>query len=210
MGACTKRQVSTQLPAPAEKITVGDALRGLPTTIKKTWLTDEVGWRVVRSWPSGEFGNKIKDSRPGGVGDDESVRMLTEEQRVSGCVATIHTPKVIKRYLAMCAGELDKISRATKLDPKGYCPTLRAGTDSDHGSYQALRPVHPTEPRAITPREAARLQGFPDWFRFAPTKWHSFRQIGNSVSPILAEALLAPVRAKIIASARKEPDGRAA
>ncbi|MGH7975338.1 MAG: DNA cytosine methyltransferase, partial [Limisphaerales bacterium] len=43
----------------------------------------------------------------------------------------------------------------------------------------------------ITPREAARLQGFPDWFQFAPSKWHSFRQIGNSVSPFVAEAVLA-------------------
>jgi DNA (cytosine-5)-methyltransferase 1 len=42
----------------------------------------------------------------------------------------------------------------------------------------------------ITPREAARLQGFPDWYRFDATKWHSFRMIGNSVSPILAEAVL--------------------
>ncbi|MBT3193365.1 MAG: DNA cytosine methyltransferase, partial [Verrucomicrobia bacterium] len=34
-----------------------------------------------------------------------------------------------------------------------------------------------------------RLQGFPDWFQFSPTKWHSFRQIGNSVCPLLAETV---------------------
>jgi DNA (cytosine-5)-methyltransferase 1 len=106
-------------PERTEKVTVGDALRGLPVTIKETWLTDEVGWRVVRNWPQGEFGKRIKDCRPDGIGDSESIRMLAEEQRVSGCVATIHTPKVVKRFLAMRAGEVDKISRATKLDPKG-------------------------------------------------------------------------------------------
>jgi DNA (cytosine-5)-methyltransferase 1 len=42
----------------------------------------------------------------------------------------------------------------------------------------------------ITPREAARLQGFPDWYLFDRTKWHSFRQIGNSVSPLLAEGIM--------------------
>jgi DNA (cytosine-5)-methyltransferase 1 len=42
----------------------------------------------------------------------------------------------------------------------------------------------------ITIREAARLQGFPDWFDFHETKWHSFRMIGNSVSPIMAQAML--------------------
>jgi DNA (cytosine-5)-methyltransferase 1 len=38
-------------------------------------------------------------------------------------------------------------------------------------------------------REAARLHSYPDWFRFHPTKWHGFRQIGNSVPPLLAQAV---------------------
>lgn len=38
-------------------------------------------------------------------------------------------------------------------------------------------------------REAARLHGYPDWFRFHFTKWHGFRQIGNSVPPPLARAV---------------------
>jgi DNA (cytosine-5)-methyltransferase 1 len=81
-----------------------------------------------------------------------------------------------------------------KLDPEGYCPTLRAGTGPDRGSFQAVRPIHYLRPRVITPREAARLQGFPDWYQFDQTKWHSFRQIGNSVSPLVAEVVLRRVR----------------
>lgn len=182
------------------KVTVGTALGGLPITIKDTWLTDDEGWRVVRSWPGGSFGERAKGRRPEGVGDEESVKRLRDERRVSGCVATIHTSDVIGRYMKLGPGEVDTVSRAVRLDKNGYCPTLRAGTDSDRGSYQALRPIHPEEPRVITTREAARLQGFPDWFRFAPTKWHSFRQIGNSVSPVLAEALLSRVRSKLNSS----------
>jgi DNA (cytosine-5)-methyltransferase 1 len=91
----------------------------------------------------------------------------------------------------MKPGEKDEISKTVRLKADGLCPTLRAGTDASRGSYQAVRPVRPTAARVITPREAARLQGFPDWFQFAPTKWHSFRQIGNSVSPFVAEAVLA-------------------
>ncbi|WP_413468690.1 DNA cytosine methyltransferase [Lishizhenia sp.] len=53
-----------------------------------------------------------------------------------------------------------------------------------------MRPLHPEQPRVITVREAARLQGFPDWFVFHPTKWHSFRMIGNSVSPLVSEFVL--------------------
>ncbi|QQA63420.1 DNA cytosine methyltransferase [Aeromonas caviae] len=48
----------------------------------------------------------------------------------------------------------------------------------------------------MTVREAARLQGFPDWFTFHPTKWH-FRMIGNSVSPLLSEAILGRIRKRL-------------
>lgn len=42
-------------------------------------------------------------------------------------------------------------------------------------------------------REAARLHSYPDWFRFHATKWHGFRQIGNSVPPLLARAIAAEI-----------------
>jgi hypothetical protein len=84
-----------------------------------------------------------------------------------------------------------------RLDPDGIAPTLRAGSDSTHGSFTAPRPIHPFRPRCITVREAARLHGFPDWFAFYPLKWHAYRQIGNAVCPPLAKALGAAVLAAI-------------
>ncbi len=51
--------------------------------------------------------------------------------------------------------------------------------------------VHPSRRRPLTPREAARLQGFPDWFEFraglaeAPKKNALAKWIGDSVPPIL-------------------------
>jgi DNA (cytosine-5)-methyltransferase 1 len=124
------------------------------------------------------------------VGENQALTLWQEQRLTSGCIGTHHERSTIRRFEKLGPGNVDKVSRAIRLDAAGLCPTLRAGTDSERGSYQAVRPVHPTEPRVITPREAARLQGFPDWFRFAPTKWHSFRQIGNSVSPIVAEQIL--------------------
>ena len=38
-------------------------------------------------------------------------------------------------------------------------------------------------------REAARLHGYPDWFRFHVTKWNGFREIGNSVPARLGRAV---------------------
>jgi DNA (cytosine-5)-methyltransferase 1 len=51
------------------------------------------------------------------------------------------------------------------------------------------RYLHPDADRAITHREAARLQTFPDGFEFEGTKSEIARQIGNAVPPKLAEAL---------------------
>lgn len=184
------------LPDPDQTWTVrvGDALRGLPVDIDPHSQTEESGWRVA-----GEPGairsyiQRIRRSVPPGVGDRSALERLRTCGEASGFLGTMHSPEVAGRYAALRIGEYDQVSKVPRLDPDGFCPTIRAGTGPDRGSFQAVRPIHPTEPRVITVREAARLQGFPDWFVFHPTKWHSFRQIGNSVSPILAEHVLAVI-----------------
>lgn len=110
--------------------------------------------------------------------------------RVSGLQPTQHTTEVRRRFSNVLPGKNDDVSRCPRLTWDALAPTLRAGTGPDHGSFQSIRPIHPEQDRVITVREAARLQGFPDWFKFHDTKWHSFRMIGNSVSPYMSEALL--------------------
>lgn len=117
--------------------------------------------------------------------------------RFTGHRNTQHTQKVIERFGAVPQGGLEKVGRHPRLAWEGLCPTLRAGTGADRGSYQSVRPIHPEEHRVITVREAARLQGFPDCHKFHPTVWHSFRMIGNSVSPIMAQAVFQAVAAKL-------------
>ncbi|GAA4297094.1 hypothetical protein GCM10023086_11100 [Streptomyces venetus] len=53
--------------------------------------------------------------------------------------------------------------------------------------------IHPAEPRTLTVRESARIQTFPDRFRFAGTRSDAFKQIGNAVPPLLGEAAAAAV-----------------
>lgn len=108
---------------------------------------------------------------------------------LGGCFRTNHSRATRRRFAATAPGTAENISRYYRLDRNGVAPTLRAGTGPDHGSHTAARPIHPTAPRCITTREAARLHSFPDWFEFHPTKWHGFRQVGNSVPPLLARAV---------------------
>jgi DNA (cytosine-5)-methyltransferase 1 len=50
-------------------------------------------------------------------------------------------------------------------------------------------PVHPTLPRTLTVREAARIQTFPDSMRFVGTRQQQCMLVGNAVPPVLAEVL---------------------
>jgi len=49
--------------------------------------------------------------------------------------------------------------------------------------------IHPTLDRFLTPRECARIQSFPDSFKFHGGSQSQFRQIGNAVPPELAKAI---------------------
>jgi DNA (cytosine-5)-methyltransferase 1 len=105
---------------------------------------------------------------------------------LSGCAQTIHSGEVVARFRRTRAGETEPTSRYRRLKADGVASTIRAGTGPEHGSHTSPRPIHFRAPRVITVREAARLQSFPDWFQFAPTKWHAWQEIGNAVPPILA------------------------
>lgn len=183
-------------PQERESVRVCDALLGLQAKVDDSWQREVDYWRKTQDCGKEAFRTRARGRIPPGVGDTFALDAFALDY-VSGYLGTAHTEAVVARFRELEPGQVDPVSKAIRLDPDGLCPTLRAGTGSDRGSFQAVRPIHPTEPRVITPREAARLQGFPDWFVLPPTKWHSFRQIGNSVSPLVAEDVLSAIGARL-------------
>lgn len=178
------------------EVSVRIALEGLSPRVLETWQNEESSWRTSEPAAS-QYVRTINRSCDGLVGDPTAIARFIGKREVSGFFGTRHGETVIERFSKVRPGATDKVSKFPRLSWEGLCPTLRAGTDSSRGAFQAARPIHPEEHRVITPREAARLQGFPDWFQFSPTKWHSFRQLGNSVSPFVAEAVMAVIQKKV-------------
>jgi DNA (cytosine-5)-methyltransferase 1 len=172
------------------KTTVSDAIRDLPSPMRQSKQENNYGYSEYPLVNNiSEYAKLMRSAPPEGLG---SIEACNEQKlgRVSGLFTTFHSPNVKLRYESTPQGKTESISRSKKLAWDGLCPTLRAGTGVDKGSHQAVRPLHPEHGRVITVREAARLQGFPDWFTFHPAKWHSFRMIGNSVSPIVSKEIL--------------------
>jgi DNA (cytosine-5)-methyltransferase 1 len=160
--------------------TVWEALGDLPEA-------DNYEELLERDWVEADFTKPSPYAHALRAATGKSRSLLTSSLR------TIHTALSQERFKATQPGETEPVSRFLKLDPEGLCNTIRAGTASDRGAFTSPRPIHPFSPRCITVREAARLHSYPDWFRFHVTKWHGFRQVGNSVPPLLGQAVASKI-----------------
>ena len=90
----------------------------------------------------------------------------------------------------------DRYTRQSRRKP---CSTIVA-----HLSKDGLMFIHPTQNRSLTPREAARIQSFPDWFQFPVARTTQYRLIGNAVPPLVGEAVGLEVGAFLTAKSRRK------
>lgn len=118
-----------------------------------------------------------RDVRPD---DMEAYRLLAEGETY------VDLPERLQRYRADVFS--DKYKRLAWHE---LCRSITAHIAKDGYWY-----IHPEQHRTLSIREAARVQSFPDDFRFAGTQTHRYRQIGNAVPVLLGESLgLALIRA---------------
>lgn len=183
--------------------TAGEAIGDLPDIegYESLFETDELRYKPNR-------GSRYARVLRGEMEDptDYSYPREYNHSILTGCLRARHTQLSKKRFAGTAPGTTEAISRFYRISTEGICNTLRAGTATDRGAFSAPRPIHPVFARCISVREAARLHSYPDWFRFHRTIWHGFRQIGNSVPPMLARAVGASVMAALRAKPTKGRD----
>lgn len=183
-------QVLPNYPTPTKSVTVAEAISDLPNAddFEQLETSDNVQLSFTTTAP---YAQRLR-----GIAADPtdfSYPRKFDLDLLTSSLRTAHTELSQQRFFQTAPGETEKISRFRKLPLDGVCNTLRAGTDSARGAFTSPRPIHPTFARVITVREAARLHSYPDWFRFHMTKWHGFRQIGNSVPPLLGRAVASEI-----------------
>jgi DNA (cytosine-5)-methyltransferase 1 len=174
-------------------LSVADAFEGLPDPhLYQSLLTSGAvrlspDHTVMRRSIKGTYARRLSGIEPDPT--DLSRSRLWQRLWITNSLTTKHGPETLRRFADTAPGHIEPVSRYYRLAWDKPSRTLRAGTGSDHGSHTSPRPIHPEQHRVITAREAARIQSFPDWFRFNVTNWHGHRQIGNSVPPLVARAV---------------------
>ena len=108
--------------------------------------------------------------------------------------ATCHSPRMLQiirhagsNISALPAGMVTSgfTSCYSRLDPDRPSTTLTVNFVHPASN----RCIHPYQDRALTPREGARIQGFPDRFEFRGTRSQIVKQIGNAVPPLLGQRI---------------------
>lgn len=123
-----------------------------------------------------------------------AARLRGSEKRLTMHDATAHSPKMLEiiRHAGTNRSALPEgmtssgfSSCYSRLEPDR--PSVTLTVNFVHPSSN--RCIHPFQDRALTPREGARLQGFPDSFTFSGTRSQVVKQIGNAVPPLLGETI---------------------
>lgn len=168
-------------------------------------LIDYRGGQSLHSWELGTKGQctpdeitfmnlLIQNRRKHSFGTHQDGKKLTLEQiktfYTAGDIGEVMDSLMKKGYLQCTDGKYNPVCGNMSfeifkfLDPGSISITLTSADCNRLGVIQNNLPRH------ITPRECARIQGFPDTFQVNPDKVFAYKQFGNSVSvPVVEEVV---------------------
>ncbi|HEX6705330.1 MAG TPA: DNA cytosine methyltransferase [Albitalea sp.] len=171
-------------------VTVQDAIGDLPV-IENGQLDEQLIYRpVARQLAQNAFLSQLRHGAPVDVIWDH--------------VASRHAEYVIERYKAIPEGGnwedvkhlMTNYADVSRTHSNIYRRLALGEPAITIGHYRKSMIVHPTQHRGLSLREAARLQSFPDWFRFAGSSnsvegglMHKQQQLANAVCPNVTKAV---------------------
>lgn len=161
--------------------TVRDAISDIEDVEPVVNITDDVGI-VLENKDLEGLAKKLRDSK-----------------KLYNHIITATTETAMKRFKVIGQGQnfhslSDDLKSNTYTNPNRTQNTIytRLKYDEPSGTVVNVRKsmwIHPTKDRALSIREAARLQTFPDSFVFCGSKDQQYQQVGNAVPPIMAKAI---------------------
>lgn len=126
------------------------------------------------------------------------LQVLRDSENLHNHVITQSREHSLERFKVLKQGQnfhdLDKSLMSTYTNPARTQNSIyrRLSYNSPAPTVTNVRKsmwIHPTKNRAVSIREAARLQTFPDSFIFMGSKDQQYQQVGNAVPPILANSI---------------------
>ena len=166
-----------------EKLSIKDAISDLPPIEEGQEKTEysmeptneyqklmRIGNKQITFHYCGIYGEKMRTV----------IRNVKQGQGKEDFNALVDAGVVSKDYY-LTSGYPNTYGRLIESQP---CTTITNNLSTPSG----LRCIHYEQNRALTPREGARIQSFPDWFQFEGSKDQVTSQIGNAVPPLLAMA----------------------
>lgn len=164
----TKDEIVEQYPSFFDKVTIRDAIGNLPAT-----SSDGV---VDNPEPETKYEEYLSCQ-------EKTIANHTRSQHSKVAVERMRKIKSGENYTALN----ERINSVHSGSYGRLCWDEQASTITTRFDTPAGgRFIHPEEDRTLTPREAARIQSFPDSFRFYGDKRSISRQIGNAVPPKVA------------------------